>query len=99
MIRGSLGLKQRMTTVARSSRTNKNPVHNEPPDPDEGIAEATKTQNQLASAWTSEAAVDQTRRRVESQAFGKLVDNLQLTWADIVSNLTRAEAAAGSDAR
>ena len=64
-----------------------------------GIAEATETQNQLASGWTSEAAVDQTRRRVESNAFAKLVDNLQLTWTDVVSNLTHAQAAAGADAR
>jgi hypothetical protein len=64
-----------------------------------GIAEATETQNQLASGWTSEAAVDQTRRRVESKAFGKLADNLQLTWTDVVSNLTHVEAAAGTDTR
>ncbi|HSZ57354.1 MAG TPA: hypothetical protein VK797_16945 [Tepidisphaeraceae bacterium] len=51
-----------------------------------GIAEATDRQQQLASAWTSQAAVDQTRRRVESTAFKRLGDNLQITWAGVVNN-------------
>ena len=52
-----------------------------------GVAEATEHQNQLASAWTSDAAVDQTRRRTEAAAFAKLVSNLQATWTDVVKNL------------
>jgi hypothetical protein len=49
-----------------------------------GIAEATDRQDQLASAWTSSAAVDQTRRRTESKAFSKLVSELEKTWAGVV---------------
>ena len=49
-----------------------------------GIAEATDRQQQLASAWTSQAAVDQTRRHVESTAFKPLGDNLRRTWAGVV---------------
>jgi hypothetical protein len=48
-----------------------------------GVAEATEQQKQLADAWTSENAVDQTRKRVESKAFSKLVGNLQETWAGV----------------
>lgn len=48
-----------------------------------GVAEATERQSQLASAWTSEAAVDQTRRRTEAAAFDKLVDQLQTTWGSV----------------
>lgn len=52
-----------------------------------GMAEATEHDNQLASAWTSQAAVDQTRRRTEARAFQKLVKNLEVTWVGVVKNL------------
>ena len=52
-----------------------------------GIGEATERQNQLASAWTSEAAVDQTRKRVEGKAFAQLATELEQTWADVLTNL------------
>jgi len=58
-----------------------------------GMAEATERDNQLASGWTSQAAVDQTRRRVEAKAFQKLVKNLQVTWAGVVRNLQGTERA------
>lgn len=53
-----------------------------------GIAEASEHQDQLASAWTSEAAVDQTRKRVEGKAFSKLTTQLEQTWTGVVANLT-----------
>ena len=49
-----------------------------------GVAEATDRQGQLASAWTSGAAVDQTRRRTETKAFAKLVGELEKTWGGVV---------------
>jgi hypothetical protein len=55
-----------------------------------GVAEGTERQQQLASAWTSQAAIDQTRRRVELAAFKKLGDNLQTTWTGVVKNLSVA---------
>lgn len=55
-----------------------------------GIGEATEQQDQLASAWTSDVAVDQTRRRVEGKAFAKLASELEQTWAGVVANLTPA---------
>jgi hypothetical protein len=57
-----------------------------------GIAEATDQQNQLASAWTSDAAVDQTRKRVEAKAFAKLVGQLEQTWPGVVANLQASQA-------
>ena len=53
-----------------------------------GVAEATDRQNQLASAWTSEAAVDQTRRRTEAKAFEKLTSELQGTWLGVVKQMS-----------
>lgn len=50
-----------------------------------GLAEATAADDQVASAWTDEAAVDQTRRRVESAAFVELVDELQLLWQAVAA--------------
>jgi hypothetical protein len=55
-----------------------------------GIAEATEQQDQLASAWTSDVAVDQTRRRVEGKAFAKLGTQLEETWKGVVANLSPA---------
>ena len=49
-----------------------------------GVAEATDRQDQLASAWTSKAAVDQTRRRTETKAFAKLVGEVEKTWSGVV---------------
>jgi hypothetical protein len=52
-----------------------------------GTAEATEQQDQLASAWTSGSAVDQTRRRVEAKAFKKLAGELGRTWTAVVAGL------------
>jgi len=37
----------------------------------------------------TEADVDKTRRDVEGKAFGKLVSNLQTTWADVIKEQSR----------
>jgi hypothetical protein len=49
-----------------------------------GVAEASDRSSQLANAWTSEQAVDDARRRVESRAFDKLVGELEKTWTGVV---------------
>jgi len=56
-----------------------------------GVAEATDKQKQLASAWTNEAAVDQTRRRVEAEAFSKLVGNLEGMWSGVVNEVAQIQ--------
>ena len=45
----------------------------------------------VASAWTNEAAVDQTRRRVEAEAFSKLVGNLEGMWSGVVNNVAQVQ--------
>lgn len=50
-----------------------------------GVAESTESKSQLASAWTSENAVDETRRRAESEAFEKLVGELERTWIGVIA--------------
>jgi hypothetical protein len=57
-----------------------------------GLAEATSHQTQLANNWTSEAAVDQSRRRAEQEAFDKLVENLATMWERVVREYAPAEA-------
>jgi hypothetical protein len=52
-----------------------------------GIAEAAAKQSQLADAWTSGNAVDETRRRTEGEAFGKLVGELQKTWTGVMRTM------------
>jgi hypothetical protein len=48
-----------------------------------GVAEHTDRQSQLASAWTSGAAVDEARRRAEAGAFENLVGELEKMWAGV----------------
>ena len=47
------------------------------------LAEATADTRQIANAWTSRDAVDQSRRRAERDAFGQLTDQLQRGWKDV----------------
>ncbi len=49
-----------------------------------GVSEATNRQSQLASAWTTDAAVDDVRRRVETAAFTQLVTEFEKTWSGVV---------------
>ncbi|MEX0777578.1 MAG: hypothetical protein WD042_17875 [Phycisphaeraceae bacterium] len=48
------------------------------------LAEATEKDQQLANAWTSETAVDQTRRRTEAKAFDKLIADFTRAWPRVV---------------
>ncbi len=50
-----------------------------------GVAESTSKTTQLANAWTSDDAVDQSRRRAETEAFGGLVTNLEALWTTVVN--------------
>jgi signal transduction histidine kinase len=49
-----------------------------------GTAEATENNNRLASAWTSDDAVDMARLKTESAAFEKLVGDLEKMWGGVV---------------
>ena len=49
-----------------------------------GLAEGTAHEQQLANAWTSATAVDQTRRRAERLAFEEMVQSFETTWHAVV---------------
>lgn len=51
-----------------------------------GGAETTDKTDQAANSWTTEDAVDDSRRRTEARAFDKLVGELEKTWPNIVSH-------------
>ena len=46
----------------------------------------------VANNWTSEAAVDQTRRRAEKEAFEKLVVEIETMWSRVVREYAPAVA-------
>lgn len=48
------------------------------------IVEATAQDHQLANAWSSEDAIDQVRKRVEREAFVKLVAAFQEEWPNVL---------------
>lgn len=49
-----------------------------------GVAEASASHDQPANTWTTEDAVDQSRRRTEAEAFNKLVGELEKTWTGVL---------------
>lgn len=58
-----------------------------------GLAEATAREKQIASVWTSQDAVDETRLKAERQAFEKLLEEFEKLWKTIVE--THATKTAG----
>ncbi len=50
-----------------------------------GLAEATVKTEQLANAWTSKQAVDQSRRRAETRAFDQLVGEVEKMWTGVLA--------------
>ncbi|MCZ6834924.1 MAG: hypothetical protein O7G85_04050 [Planctomycetota bacterium] len=57
-----------------------------------GLAEASSLQTQIANNWTSKAAIDQTRRRTEKEAFDKLVIEVESMWRNVVDEYAPLEA-------
>ncbi len=49
-----------------------------------GSVESTANTEQLANAWTSDAAVDQSRKRTERKAFDDLVAEFEKLWPEVV---------------
>lgn len=56
-----------------------------------GLAESTDDTAQPANAWTSRAAVDQSRRRAERRAFEDLVGQLETMWSGVISTYGPSE--------
>ncbi len=50
-----------------------------------GLAEATAERSGLANAWTDDHAVDDTRRKTETEAFDKLVSDFEIFWGRVVA--------------
>ena len=62
-----------------------------------GLAEATARKSQLASVWTSDDAVDDSRQRSETEAFERLLDNFEKTWKGVVDEYAHRPVAAAGD--
>lgn len=50
-----------------------------------GVAEATATEEQRASSWSSSDAVDEARRQAEKNAFDKLIPEIEKLWKNILA--------------
>jgi hypothetical protein len=48
------------------------------------LAETTVKDGQLANRWNTTDALEQSRRRAEGAAFGKLVEELRRAWGGVV---------------
>jgi predicted small secreted protein len=55
-----------------------------------GVAEATATEEQRASSWSSSSAVDAARRTAEKNAFDKLIPDIEKLWKNILATHTRS---------
>ena len=50
------------------------------------LAESTDDETQIANAWTSQSAVDQSRRRAERHAFEGLLSELERSWKTVAES-------------
>jgi hypothetical protein len=57
-----------------------------------GTCEATARRTQLASAWTSQDAVDRTRRKTEREAFEQMLDDFENLWTKVINQHKADEA-------
>ena len=58
-----------------------------------GVAEATALEEQRGTFWSSCEAVDDARKRAESEAFRKLTGEIEKLWGDLLRTHSRREAA------
>ncbi len=59
-------------------------------------AEATSKHQQMTNLWQSAEAVDESRRKTESQAFQKLIGEFEQAWRGVIRRYARSNAPAGS---
>lgn len=57
-----------------------------------GALEATEKHTQMANAWTSGEAIDQSRRKTERGAFEKLLSQFEQTWAGVIAEYAKPHA-------
>lgn len=62
-----------------------------------GLAESTRSHEELQNAWKTEDEIDAARRAVETKAFGELLGELEKTWGGVVREYaTAAQTGSGS---
>jgi hypothetical protein len=57
-----------------------------------GVAEASATEEQRGTFWSSSEAVDSARRKAEAEAFQKLIGEIEKFWADVLKTHVRIRA-------
>jgi hypothetical protein len=62
------------------------------------LAESTDHQEQIANSWTSDSAVDQSRRRAERRAFEGMLKELEGSWKGVVERYAVGAPAPGGAA-
>lgn len=55
-----------------------------------GLAEASARESQVTNAWQSEVSADRARRRTEAEAFGKLMEDFERAWGQVVQQYAGA---------
>lgn len=59
-----------------------------------GVAEASATEAQRGTFWSSSDAVDNARKKAEAEAYRKLIGEIEKFWADVVKTNVRLAAEA-----
>lgn len=57
-----------------------------------GVAEASATEQQRGTFWSSSDAVDNARKKAEADAFQKLIPEIEKLWADVLMTHVRGRA-------
>jgi hypothetical protein len=63
-----------------------------------GLAEASATEEQRGTFWSSSEAVDNARKKAEADAFQKLIGEIEKFWADVLRTHVRVRAGTISQA-
>jgi len=56
-----------------------------------GVAEASATEAQRGTFWSSSDAVDNARKKAEAEAYVKLIGEIEKFWADVLSTHARGQ--------
>jgi hypothetical protein len=62
-----------------------------------GLAESSKQHDELQNAYKTEEEIDQSRRKVETDAFAGLVNELETTWKGVLLERARPGGATSAD--
>jgi hypothetical protein len=62
-----------------------------------GFSESTEKGFQLTSAWTTQSAIEDARKRTESKAFEKLSQGMEGTWSTVIRNFAQGQKVSETD--